>query len=144
MYKIALQTIEEENKENLSIVFIVADKLLDEFFNQEWVEELAEIELVDLKMEKAWKDLPGHIQKEIYFHQRGRINEKINEMVYFGILNDFVGKIWLENFLNNELKILKGEEQANDEDIFVLKDPNVVVDDNKKTVYRNIRKKFID
>ena len=47
-------------------------------------------------------------------------------------------------FLNNELKILKGEEQANDEDIFVLKDPNVVVDDNKKTVYRNIRKKFID
>ena len=88
--------------------------------------------------------MPGHIQKEIYFHQRGRINEKINEMVYFGILNDFVGKIWLENFLNNELKILKGEEQANDEDIFVLKDPNVVVDDNKKTVYRNIRKKFID
>ena len=35
LYKIALQTIEEENKENLSIVFIVADKLLDEFFNQE-------------------------------------------------------------------------------------------------------------
>ena len=52
-FQIVLQAIEEENIENQKIVFIATDELIEEFFLEEWIEEMAEIELVQEKMENV-------------------------------------------------------------------------------------------
>jgi hypothetical protein len=134
LFRITLQTIDEEMKENQSIVFIVADEIIEEFIQGEWIEDIAEIELVQEKMENAWKDMPGHIQREIYLHQKKNIIERLNEMVYFDILNDFVGKLWLEGLVKSTIKEASGDGEIPNDEIFVLKDPNVVIEDSKKAI----------
>ena len=141
LFQIALGTIDEENTENLSIVAIVADILIEEFLTEDWVEELAEVELVQEKMENVWKDMPSHIQKEIYLHQKPKILYRIYEMVYFGMLNEFVGKLWLENLATSVYMSESGREEMSDDDIFVLRDPNVIVEEKKPQLFRVIRKK---
>ena len=141
LFQIALGTIDEENTENLSIVAIVADILIEEFLTEDWVEELAEVELVQEKMENVWKDMPSHIQKEIYLHQKPKILYRIYEMVYFGMLNEFVGKLWLENLATSVYMSESGREEMSDDDIFVLRDPNAIVEEKKPQLFRVIRKK---
>lgn len=140
LFQIALETMDEEKTENLSIVAIVADILIEEFFNEEWVEEIAEVELVQGKMENVWKDLPPHIQKEIFLPQKAIILERVYEMVYFGILNEFVGSLWLDGLVNSVCAEEKGLSELADEEIFVLKDPNAVIEEPKKFVYFRARK----
>ncbi|OMJ94441.1 hypothetical protein SteCoe_2339 [Stentor coeruleus] len=135
LFQITLQTIQEEMKENQSIVYIVADKIIEEFLIEDWAEDVAELELVQAKMENVWKDLPGHIQKEIYHHQKENIILRLCEMVYFGILNEFVGKIWLEGLVGSVIKEERNEEKILDEDIFLLKDPNYQVEEPRKGVH---------
>jgi hypothetical protein len=116
-------------RENQSIVYIVADEMIEEFLLEDWAEDIAELELVQAKMENVWKDLPGHIQKEIYHHQKANIILRLCEMVYFGILNEFVGKIWLEGLVQAVIKEERNEETMLDEEIFLVKDPNYQVED---------------
>lgn len=142
LFQITLQTIQEEMKENQSIVYIVADEVIEEFLLEDWAEDIAELELVQAKMENVWKDLPGHIQKEIYHHQKHNIILRLCEMIYFGILNEFVGKIWLEGLVASEVKEERNEDKMLDEEIFLLKDPNYQVEDPRKgTLFRTGRKK---
>ena len=87
--------------------------------------------------------MPSHIQKEIYLHQKNRILRRIEENIYFAILNDFVGNIWIENLCMSVYKEYKGEQELNDEEIFILKDPNYVKDERRASVFKNIRKRNI-
>jgi hypothetical protein len=132
LFSITLQTIQEEIEENQSIVYIVVDEVIEEFLLEDWVEDLAEVELVQEKMENVWKDLPGHIQKEIYHHRKGDIMNRICEMIYFNILNDFVGKIWTEGLVQSVIREERDENPLLDEDIFLLKDPNYQFEDFRK------------
>lgn len=133
---LVIETINEEKQENMKIVFFVAENIMEEFINSEWSEDIAEVEIINSKMESAWIGLPGHIQREIYWHQKANIILRVSEMVYFSILNDFVGNIWLEGTIMNILNELRGKETQSDEEIFLLKDPNLPVEDTKKQLYR--------
>ncbi|OMJ70658.1 hypothetical protein SteCoe_31318 [Stentor coeruleus] len=141
LFHLTLETIQEEIEENQSIVYIVVDEVIEEFLLEDWVEDLAEVELVQEKMENVWKDLPGHIQKEIYHYRKGDIMNRICEMIYFNILNDFVGKIWIEGLVQSFIKEERDESPLQDEDIFLLKDPNYQLEDLRKgSILRIIRK----
>lgn len=140
--ELVVETMDEEKQENMKIVYIVSGNILDEFLNSEWSEEIAEVELINAKMEFAWIGLPSHIQREIYWHQKANIILRVSEMVYFSILNDFVGNIWLEGALTNILNELQGKDLLPDNDIFLLKDPSIPQEDPKKFVTTKlIRKK---
>jgi len=133
---LVVESINEEKQENLKIVFFVAENIMEEFISSEWSEDIAEVELINSKMESAWIGLPGHIQREIYWHQKANIIERVGEMVYFSVLNDFVGNIWLEGTVINILNEIRGKDLVPDEEVFVLKDPNLPVEDTKKPLYR--------
>ena len=62
-------------------------------------------------------------------------------MVYFGMLNEFVGKLWLENLATSVYMSESGREEMSDDDIFVLRDPNAIVEEKKPQLFRVIRKK---
>jgi hypothetical protein len=133
---LVVEAIEEEKNENMKIVFIVAEKVLEEFIQSDLVEDLAEIELIDSKMEFAWVGLPGHIQREIYLKQKQRIVTRLGESVYFQMLNDFVADLWLEGLVQSFLNL----NDAGDEEIFMLKDPKaVLIEESKKPL--QVRKK---
>lgn len=135
LFSLTRHAIQEEMKENLSIVYVVVDQLLEQFLLEDWLEEIAEVEIVQEKMEKLWKDFPAHLQKEIYLSQSNMVLGRVYEMIYFGILNDFIGGFWLQNLVSSVYKACKGQEETNDEEIFVLKDPTVVYDPKKMPFY---------
>ena len=133
---LVVESIGEEKLENMKIVTIVADKLMEEFINSEFIEDLAELELINAKMECAWIGLPPHIQREIYAHQKKAIIGRLAEMVYFDVLNGFVAGFWIDALVRGWCE---GREIEDDE--LCIKDPNWTPSEDSKRIGIMIRKK---
>lgn len=106
--EIVNESISEEKAWNKEIVKIVGNHLVDCLIEEEWVEVLAEDEINSLRLEHIWKFFPPNLQKDISKAQAPKIIERIADHVYFDILNEIVGGIWVEGIVRY---CLSGSEQ---------------------------------
>jgi hypothetical protein len=102
----------EEAACNREIVDQVGNHLVDCLVEEEWVEVLAEDEINSQRMEQIWKSLPPKLQKEVQKSQFPRFVEIISEYVYFDILNEVVGGVWVEGVVRMCLGEKNGELEA--------------------------------
>ena len=133
---LVVESVSEEKLENMKIVTIVAGEVMEEFINSEFVEDLAELELINAKMEAAWIGLPPHIQREIYVHQKKAIVARLAEMVYFDMLNGFVAGLWVDALA----RAWQDGREAEDDEL-CIKDPNWTQNDDGKRIGALARKK---
>lgn len=88
--------LEEKNYE-YEIVYEVFDWLTDFIFTEDWVEEIAEDEIIQQKINENYKLFPSNLQKKLAKKNVQFKTDKIIEEIYFDFLNDFVAGVWLEN-----------------------------------------------
>ena len=104
--EIANESIFEEKSFNTEIINTVCNHLVDCLIEEEWVEVLAEDEINNLRLEHIWIFFPPNLQKEINKSQFHQIVDRISEGLYFDILNEIVGGVWVESIIwyciNNE------------------------------------------
>ncbi|CAG9317382.1 unnamed protein product [Blepharisma stoltei] len=128
-----IEALSEENSQNKDIVQDIHKDLINDFVTLEWIEELAEEELVQYKIDEVRKELPVHLQREIFVRDKDIIYNRLAEIVYFGILNDFVGNLWTPGIIISAVEEEKGNQEIDINEIFVLRDPSVVIEEVKKS-----------
>ena len=102
--EIVHEAIGEEKAWNKEIIIIMGNHLIDCLIEEEWVEILAEDEINSLRLEQIWKILPQNLQKEMYKSHFEKIVENLGEQLYFDILNEIVGGLWVDCIANFCLK----------------------------------------
>lgn len=115
------QSITEEINQNEKIVVIAFDDILTSFVDSEWLEELAEEELVMVKIEEVRKTLPAHVQKEIFLRDKKIIYEKVAELLYFDILNEYVGGVWTNGLVKSIFNRQSNDSELSDSEIFLTR-----------------------
>lgn len=94
-----IESINEEKAWNKEIVNIVGNHLIDCLIGEEWVEILAEDEINNIRLEQIWRYFPPNLQKDINKAQAPKIIERIADHLYFDILNEIVGGVWVEGIV---------------------------------------------
>ncbi|CAG9316386.1 unnamed protein product [Blepharisma stoltei] len=112
------QSIKEEINQNQKIVVIVYDEVLNDFLNLDWLEELIEEEVVMMKIDDVRKTLPINIQKEIFIRDKKMIFAKVAELIYFDILNDYIGGVWTYGIVRSVFHKNPAETELSDSEIF--------------------------
>jgi len=130
MQSIVEESLSEEKSQNSRIVVIVLEELVDCFLKKDWLEELVEEELTCFRIDESRKDLPAPIQREIFVLEKDRIFFRVAEWVWFDIVKDFPGRLWLEALVSSVLNQEKGLEC---EETFVLADPEVEIEETKRS-----------
>ncbi|OMJ81299.1 hypothetical protein SteCoe_18293 [Stentor coeruleus] len=105
--EIVIESINEEKVWNKEIVNIVGNHLVDCLIEEEWVEILAEDEINSIRLEQIWRYFPANLQKDINKAQAPKIIERIADHLYFDILNEIVGGVWVEGIV---MHCLNGDE----------------------------------
>lgn len=127
------ESLAEENAQNVDIVHLALSEMMSDFLELEWLEEFAEEELVQYKIDEVRKDLPVHLQREIFNRDKHIIYSRVAELVYFGILNDFVGGFWTIGITKSAVQEELSNSELSIEDIFILKDPTIKVEEIKRS-----------
>ena len=121
--------ISHERDLNDNITQLIYKELVESMVNEEWAEILVENEIGESKLDRVREQLPYSVQREIIRQESSRFNQRIYEMLYFDILNRFVGEIWLGNMIKSSMQEMRGLSEASIEEMFPLKDPDIPIED---------------
>lgn len=121
--------ISHERDLNDRITHLIYKELVESMVNEEWAEILVENEIAESKLDRVREQLPYTVQREILKQEAPKFNLRVYEMLYFDILNRFVGEIWLGNIAKSAGSETKGEEEMSIEEMFPLRDPDIPIED---------------
>lgn len=82
--------------------------IMEILVKEDWLEILAEDQLSYSRLDEMWKILPPLVQSTIYKTERPKIIMRITEDIYFGILNEVVGNLWVGSIVNYVIGDTKG------------------------------------
>ena len=93
--------LEEKNMIFTKAPLLIIDSLVECILKEDWLELIVEDELICAKLNENYKLMPAKIQKELAFISRKSNPEYIIEELYFDMINDYVGNIWIENIVRD-------------------------------------------
>ena len=114
--RVVEEAIQEETLCTEQTTHMVFESILVDLAEGDWLEVLAENQLNSEKLEKTWKLLPARAQTQLFKTEKNKFLSKITKNIYFDILNDFVGQVWLENLV----KAFVQEEDACTEEVMPI------------------------
>ncbi|OMJ82545.1 hypothetical protein SteCoe_16708 [Stentor coeruleus] len=111
---IVKEAVSDETQAKDTIVTIIINQLLEDFYSEEWFDILIEDEINEARLLSLWKLFPEKLQKDYYKTHSSQLINKLAELIYYDYLNDIVGEFWPMAIVNSLFR------NPNTEDIEII------------------------